>query len=324
MFKEGMFFDPSHLESEKQENKKYKLFLFDVDGPIVDLTTGAVNLNVIDKIIQIQQLGHKIVFNTGRSFEYLREKLIPILEDKNFDFSNAMVIAEMGCVVANMKTSVAGEEKEKWEIEAKYLMDEEVKKSLENFVYDFFKSRFGWLIAKLEIKKSVITFSTTVVDAGREKEALDLYKSVKDELAQMVNQWLIENNLDQSYIVTANGNALDIQPKLAGKALGAREAVEKFPDLDEAFTFGDSWSDVQMKTGVEEKKISTTHYHIGDNIELSKDHLRTQNSFAEDIHLGMVANDGQQTGYFSTDKTDKMLEIIFWQLNGGKDLVPEI
>ena len=245
------------------------ILVFDMDGVITDPQLKEITQPEILEIISDHlRSGQKVAFNTGRSAEWLENKVIKTLKkiiintEKNyFPLTNLISICEMGNVI--IKYGTDGESRKK------ILNDNIIPKTLNQTVKDIVADVYSKSMFVDETKEVILTIE---MNDGYSYEE---YKKRQDEFQKEIS--IIMKNYHPHLHVKPSSTtiAIDIKPVDSGKNLGAKRIFEWLADHDEPLKglnficFGDSLSDLDMSDFFHSKDINTSFVYVGseENIE---------------------------------------------------------
>jgi hydroxymethylpyrimidine pyrophosphatase-like HAD family hydrolase len=250
------------------------VFVFDLDGVITDPTTTTVDTTAIGRIHQLLENGRHLAINTGRSFVWVKENLLSVLEklDTAQHFDRLLIVCEKGgeCI--------------EWQAEqfvprpSRFALPKDLQEQAHQLL-ETHKDRFT----------SMFWDDTKLTMASYEKYPDAPMQQFTEEQRQL--ETLLHDTFSGQHIkLVPTISALDIELPEAGKHAGAELIhawiAEQTHRTDQAFiSFGDSKSDYEMARYFAEQGNSSTFVFVGlrditFNESLDVELLRTTASFA--------------------------------------------
>lgn len=255
------------------EKKPRTAWLFDIDGVITDPEQKRIkHLEIIDEIISRLQKGEPVAGNTGRSLNFVSERLLDLLEQKlqkqgletsllhNIYITGEkggtwLLYDENGARERYVNSSLATPEFKKMQEEVRRLVQAGFSDSM------FFD----------ETKQTMI--SVEINDGKTIKD----FPPRQAELAPLLQALLVQHNLGNAFRVDTTRIAIDVENQELGKALGARQFVELLRERgvepEQFKAFGDSASDYEMAEELHRLGLSVEFVFVG-----GKELLRGKNT----------------------------------------------
>lgn len=214
-----------------------RLYVFDVDGVLTNPVVKTANQDLLRVIANFQE-NSLIAFNTGRSFEWLHDRILSPLEhlSKTESLSKHVFAS---CEMGNVTCFFNGSSWEK-NVDPATL----IPKSLINEIKDLVNSKYSGSMF-FDDKETMI--SVEIKDGFDQKRYLIEQKAILSEIMKMIQNDRYKN---LGLKTASNQIALDVVIENSGKKLGAKKIIEWIKDnsyeLSKVLTFGDNLSDIEM------------------------------------------------------------------------------
>lgn len=231
-------------------------YIFDVDGVLANLQTKKTSSELILCLVTLIKQGAILCINTGRSIQWLKEKLLPELtEDLSIQERNYLFIA--------------GEQGGTWG----WFEDGRLQ-----------TGKDGTLEVSSEIRRSIedIAKKTTTLFFDNTKETMvslemkdgtDIEAFTRERDARVPQIQILVDKLQPQLVVTPAQISIDLQNQFAGKDQGIRRLLmllEKKAIIPEkTIAFGDSLSDLEMAEELYRSHIPVEFVYVGEK-ELEK------------------------------------------------------
>ena len=238
------------------QTRPANVFVLDVDGVLTDPGSGAVNPEVIQAVAADLKAGIPVAFNTGRSTEWLEDRIFPLLADLSpGEFGRLLAVCEKGAVVSSfpngrLQTYVdrALTPPDDFRAWVKALLDQD---------------QGGWKLSDSMFWDG--TKLTMISIERRPGVALQEYHEAQAVLDSLLERMIDKHKLTD-FKVDATVIATDVEHKLAGKHRGAEAVLRWLGRHDihpQAFTaIGDSPSDAAMAEALAQAG-PTTFVYVG-------------------------------------------------------------
>lgn len=247
----------TNLLSEKRKQVA-AAYLFDVDGVLTDPKEKKVTDELLESLAKRLARGEPVGLNSGRSNEWMIEKIIkPLLErieDKSV-LGNFVAIGEKGGTWitfdenGNMREGRSG----------KIVIHE----SLENNVRKLVEENYSDSMFFDDTKQTMVSVEM--------QDGYDIakFRASQQNFVNQLAQVLGLENADQAFKIDPTTIATDLQSVYVGKALGADRFLQFLKDRGinpgKFLTFGDSLSDFEMSDELARKNKKVTHVDVGEN-----------------------------------------------------------
>ena len=256
---------PKGARVEKRKFEEGQAWILDVDGVITDLDEHSVTWPRMMGLIEEKlKMGDPVCLNTGRSLDFVKEKVIrPLLagaDDKSF-VENLVVIGEMGGVWGTVSPNgeIDTNVNEVVDIDRLRVLKEALEEQISGVDYH----------GQWEDKLTMATYS---VKPGENTTA---FNEVKNDLAQQFQIIIEELGFQDEFEVSQSTIAVDIISKKVGKDEGARLFAKILAERDitppSYLVLGDSPSDLKMVDGLSEQNVPVTVVYVGKEEDLSKE-----------------------------------------------------
>lgn len=231
--------------------------LLDVDGPIASTRTRTMRVPTIaPDLVAIAHAGCPVVFNTGRSAAFLRERVIPELVAAGLS-PDAPVwgVGEKGGTWFSLDAGAADPEvaaqQQDMTMRPPQALFDDARRLAE---------AFGEVVFFDETKHTMISIEQHV-EVPNERFIAERTAMVA-ELEQMLEAHLLTDTMTIYPTVIS----IDVEHADSGKALGARRALalirERMDPPRRWFTAGDSGQDYDMSAQLHEDGFETTHLDV--------------------------------------------------------------
>lgn len=247
------------------DSKKYSTaYLFDVDGVLTDPVSKLVTEpELLDYILMFLSRGDPVAFNTGRSLEWLQERVLPPLFAKAEDlriFTRFIVIGEKG---------------ETWMVwDEKGAMRQQTTEGLS--MPQELRNKCRELIEKQYSDAMFFDTTKTVMITAEMQDNYDIQKfqATKNQFIEELHSILVSLGLDKSYVLHKDAISVSIEHKHVGKALGAKRFLTFLKERDlqpeQFYCFGDTITDIEMADALQKRGEDVTLVYTGDKKQLGK------------------------------------------------------
>lgn len=227
--------------------------LLDVDGPIASPVSRTVAIASISRdLAAMANRGIPVIFNTGRSDDFIAQQVIPPLRESGLlDSAPVFTVSEKGAVWAEVTPASLGE----------VHIDEKLKlpAGLAEDVRELVAERFGNLMFFDETKRSMISVEQSV--QVHNSEYLEAQQEFDAAIPGLLKKHRLGDvRIDPTIIST------DIEHQRVGKDLGAERALSLLEargiTAESWFTMGDSRSDYAMATWLHRRGIPVSHVDV--------------------------------------------------------------
>jgi hypothetical protein len=220
-------------------------WLFDVDGVLTDPERKVVTRPALfDELARRLRAGEPVGLNTGRSLEFVVERILEPLEahvGERALLHRVIAIGEKGGAWVNYDADGVVEE----QVDPDLAVPAELQVAVRTLVA---RPPYDELMFYDETKRTMI--STELRDGMSVAEFTPLQVRLVAEMREL----LARRGLTERFQIDPNRIATDIQHQHVGKALGAQRFVELLEGRSEVperyICFGDSASDYEMLTGL--------------------------------------------------------------------------
>lgn len=270
------------LRSLEQEATPPHVYIFDVDGPIVDPKERIVTeIRVVDELVAMLERGDIVALNTGRSIEWLERGqkvngvypegqmgLIGMLDER---ITDKRLLERFYCIG------------EKGSSELRYVngewvttIDERISVPihLQEMIRSIIMREYSEWMFYDDTKLTMITSEMNPVSENlpwEEKEAiLHEFTNVQLDLLGRLNPLLEESGVNEEFIVDPTTIATDVEAKGVGKDFAALRIFKWMTDelaLDPMKLYvdaiGDSGSDIPMAEALSDKVKSVRFVFVG-------------------------------------------------------------
>lgn len=241
------------------------LWVFDVDGVITDPQEKRVTEpEILDQIVKRLERGEPVALNTGRSIEWVKNRVLnPLIEkvkDKKI-LQNLLTVGEKGGTWAEF-------DKQGNLIESK---DDSISvpDKLKNEIRDLISNKYSDGMFYDESKQTMI--STEMKDG----HSLDDYREKQKILTSKLKTLLTNKGLNDKFKVDPTTIAVDVENKFVGKHFAVKRVIEWLKSRgikpQQYIAFGDSFkSDVPMAEAIHSQGLPVEFVYVGkENIDTS-------------------------------------------------------
>ncbi|WP_156759686.1 hypothetical protein [Microbacterium karelineae] len=231
--------------------------LLDVDGPLSSTQTRTLRVpSLAPDLVAIAQAGCPVVFNTGRSTDFLAERVIPRLAEAGLTPEDPVWgVGEKGGTwfsLASAGGAVAvGETHRDDDIAPPAALVEAGRE---------IAARFDDVIFFDETKRTMISLEQHVEVPN------ETFVSRRTEIVAAFEEEIDRLGLAASMTIYPTVISVDVEHVASGKALGARRALELISARMDPprwwFTAGDSGQDYDMSAQLHESGFDTTHLDV--------------------------------------------------------------
>ncbi len=258
-------------------------WIFDVDGVITNPQEKKVTEPaILEEIIKRLSANELVALVTGRSIDFMRERVVAPLRDRISDLSllqNFLAVGEKGGVWITYNQDGKPQE----HIDRNISVSQDLQDEVRNLI----NTEFSDLMFYDESKKTMI--STEMKDG----EDLDKYHQRQKQLSEKLEHLVREHGLGNVLEVDPTTIATDVQDKNVGKDFAARRVLSWLKEQgikpQNFIMMGDSKSDIPMAKEVHDEGLSVTFVFVG-----KEDDRR----YIESLHLPFPVT-------FTQDKYDK-------------------
>ena len=244
-------------------------WLFDVDGVITNPEQKRVTEpRIIDEIVKRLESGEPVALVTGRSIDFMRERVIDPLIQRVGDLSllqNFLAMGEKGGVWVTYNQDGEPQEHIDENISVPRQLQDEVRKLIEQ--------EFSDLMFYDESKKTMI--STEMIDGTKLKDYHQRQKMLNQKLEELVRQHGLQDRLE----VDPTTIATDIQNKHVGKDFAAKRVLtwlaERKIKPAQFITIGDSKSDLPMAQEIHNQGLLVIFVFVGKDAD--RKYIESQN-----------------------------------------------
>lgn len=234
-------------------------WLFDVDGVICHPEQKKVTEpGIITEIIKRLQKGEPVALVTGRSVEFMREKVITRIKEKIPNQSllqNFLAVGEKGGVILTFDSLASEQETTDDSISVPSEMQEEAKR----------------LVAKKYSKEAFFDLTKRTMISLEMTDHFPLAEFTKAQklMDQDIKLLIKKYNQDNRFLIDSSTISTDIQNKHVGKDFAARHVLswlkQKNISPHHFITMGDSSSDVAMAQEIQRQNLPVTFVFVGDS-----------------------------------------------------------
>ncbi|MGO2529933.1 MAG: hypothetical protein ACTH8K_10050 [Microbacterium gubbeenense] len=230
--------------------------LLDVDGPISSTRTRTLRLAALsDDLTAIAKSGCPVVFNTGRSADFLGEQIIPRLVTSGLASTDPVWgVGEKGGTWFSL-TGTTGAARVGTVSEDQNMAP---PTTLVEAARDI-AARFSEIVFFDATKRTMISLEQHV-----HVSSADFHRVRPEIIAEIERQ--IEHTGAHEMTIYPTFISIDVEHADSGKALGARRALDLLGERMEAprrwFTAGDSGQDYDMASELHERGFDVTHLDV--------------------------------------------------------------
>jgi hydroxymethylpyrimidine pyrophosphatase-like HAD family hydrolase len=232
------------------------MLVFDIDGVLTNPRTMVLNETALSRIARELHQGIPVALNTGRSTEWVFERLIPSLKEKisSDDMKHLLLVAEKGGVrveFGDAEPEVVEDASialpDAFMQAAPALLDEAADDATNLKEYMFWDAG----------KRTMASFEKLT------EVAIEEFDRVRGRLYEGIEHLLEQHNLSEFHIDESTIST-DVEHQRAGKHKGAEQVLEWLGKRDERveqfYSFGDSPSDETMAVAFAAEAKSTFVY----------------------------------------------------------------
>lgn len=240
-------------------------WIFDVDGVITNPQEKRITeAEILDQIIKRLQNGEPVALNTGRSIEWVKDRVInPMLEkikDKKI-LKNFLAVGEKGGTWAEFDQNGDLIESKDDSISIPRDLQTQIRNLINT---DYAESMF--------LDESKLTMISTEMKDGY---SLEDYRKKQQTLSHQLNALLADQGLADKFKVDSTTIAVDVENKYVGKHFAVKKIIEwlksKGIKPQKYITFGDSFkSDIPMAEELNSQGLPIEFVYVGkENIDTS-------------------------------------------------------
>ncbi len=239
-------------------------YLFDVDGVLTDpVEKRVIAPELFSLLLSLLQRGDLVAFNTGRSIEWVTERIIqPFWQstDHRELFSEVIIVGEKGGAWTTFDH--AGNQN--------HHKDQEmvVPPELNQQIRQLTGERYNESMFFDSTKETMISVEM------HDRFSLSEFHRRQEELVKEIETLLQQTGFSTKYKIDPSTISTDIEEKHAGKALGVDRFLsliaEKEINPSKFVTFGDSASDFAMADELEKRGKEVTFVYTGDKEKLGE------------------------------------------------------
>jgi HAD superfamily hydrolase (TIGR01484 family) len=243
------------------EKQPKTAWIFDVDGVLSDPEHKTIDDKFIDFILHKLAKGEPVALNTGRSIDWVIEKLVhPLLEktDDKTIIARFFVVGEKGGTW--MKYDSEGNMHRNKD--DSFRLSAELRERMKNMV----EEKFSDCVFLDDTKETMI--SIEMKTSYHVEKFAERQKDLNAEMKKIIKEIGNGHKMDPTIIAT------DIEDVRVGKALGTKRILrwldENGIEPGRFIAFGDSVSDLEMAGELEEQGKQVTFVYVGDSEKLKK------------------------------------------------------
>ena len=254
-----------HLNSRETMKTVDYMLIFDVDGVITNPQEKKVTQpEILDQIIKRLEKGEPVALNTGRSIEWMRDRILKPLAEKITDkklLKNFLAVGEKGGTWAEFDEEGNIVENKDDSISVPANLQDKVRAIIEN---EFPDSMF--------FDESKLTMISTEMKDGH---PLEDYREKQKTLTEKLKSLVSEDKLDDKFKVDPTTIAVDVENIHVGKHFAVRRIIEwvknKGINPQRYIALGDSFkSDVPMAEEINSQNLPVEFVYVGnDKIDIS-------------------------------------------------------
>lgn len=228
--------------------------LLDVDGPLASTVTRSLRVeSIATDLVAIANAGCPVVFNTGRSIKSLNRGVIAaLLQNGLAHDAPVWGVGEKGVtwfsVVSGQITSIGTDHD--------YAIPQDLAASLRAVAAAHSDTMF-WD----DTKRTMATLEQNIDLAD------SVYRERQPHVVGELSRTIHTAGEAERFKVDPTAIAIDVEHRSAGKALGAKRAVElvseRMPIPRRWYSAGDSCSDYDMATWLHDAGFDATHLDVG-------------------------------------------------------------
>lgn len=237
-------------------------YLFDIDGVLTDPVEKQVTEpELLDYIFTFLSRGDPVALNTGRSVEWIEERVLPHLfakaEDKDL-LTKFIIIGEKG------ETWMVWDEKG----EAR----QETTEGLE--MPEELREKFRELVEKHYHDAMFFDSTKTVMITAEMRDSYNIqqFQQHKNKFIEALQDLLRSLGLENTYSIHRDDISVSIEHKHVGKALGAKRFLtflkERGLKPEQFYCFGDTTTDIEMADELAQRGKDVTFVYTGDKTKV--------------------------------------------------------
>lgn len=230
--------------------------LLDVDGPISSTRTRTLRLAALaDDLTAIAKSGCPVVFNTGRSADFLGEQIIPRLVTSGLSPSDPVWgVGEKGGTWFSLADANGAARVGTVSEDAQMAPPVALVEAARDIA-----ARFSDTVFFDATKRTMISLEQHVHVSSAD------FHQVRPEIIAEVERQIARTDAD-AMTIYPTFISIDVEHADSGKALGARRGLELLGERMDApprwFTAGDSGQDYDMATELHERGFDVTHLDV--------------------------------------------------------------
>ena len=243
-----------------------QMLIFDVDGVITDPQEKRVTEpEILDQIINRLEKGEPVTLNTGRSIQWVKDRVLnPLIEkvkDRNI-LQNLFAVGEKGGTWAEFDGQGNLIENKDDNIS----VPDDLKNEIRNLINNKYSDSMFYDESKL----------TMVSTEMKDGHSLEDYKEKQKMLSSELQEILNDNSIDEKFKVDPTTIATDVENKFVGKHFAVRRIIEwvkkRGISPQRYIAFGDSFkSDVPMAEEFHSQGLPVEFVYVGqEDIDTSK------------------------------------------------------
>ncbi|MBI2612911.1 HAD-IIB family hydrolase [Candidatus Kaiserbacteria bacterium] len=256
-------------------------YLFDVDGTLTEPEAKQVELpEIFDELARRLERRQPIGLNTGRSSEFIVEKILKPLEAHLTDatlLQRVFATGELGAV----QITYGPQEERIEELDQTFRVPETIQSEVRALAEH---SPYREVMFYDETKQTMASVELLPKEQLRGR-TLDDFRAAQQTLIEDMRKILVAHDTEGKLNITSTRIATDIHHALAGKALGARKFLtfleQKNIHPRRFLAFGDSQSDYEMYRGLRDAGARAHLVFVGDR-ELLREDLREEVIFSRE------------------------------------------
>ena len=280
------------IKTPKREKIVENAWLFDVDGVITNLEQKTINQpHILEEIIRRLEGGEPVALVTGRSIDFMRERVIAPLIERITDsglLRNFLAVGEKGGVWITYSQKGEPQDHIDETISSYLKLQEEVRELIER--------EFSDLTFYDESKKTMI--SVEMKDGINLEDFHQRQAFLDEELENLIKRCNLSSQLETDPTAIAT----DIQDKHVGKDFAARRVLAWLKSRDivpkMAVAIGDSKSDVPMAQEIHNQGLPVTFVFVGKEQD-RKDIVRLNLPFP--VHFPQGHNESGTLEYLTSN-----------------------
>ena len=247
--------------SYSMQIKPETAWIFDVDGVLSDPEHKTIDERFFEIIFQKLEEGEPVALNTGRSIDWVIEKMIHPIQKKiknKSDISRFFVVGEKGATWMSLD-AMGNMHRDRND---SFILSHELRERMKEMV----EEKFSDCVFFDDTKETMI--SIEMKDSYDVEKFKHRQKELNSEMKKIIKEIGNGHKMDPTIIAT------DIEDVRVGKAIGTKRILtwlESNKLTPEKFiAFGDSVSDLEMADELEKKGKQVTFVYVGDPEKLKK------------------------------------------------------